>query len=279
MKWTACLLAACVAATAGAADPVSTATVGMSARLDDLVIPGPPLEAKPIAGRETALVVRVVRTDPHGTAHRYTLEWYGLDPGEYDLRDALRRTDGQPLGADVPRLAVRVEPIRPPGQVEPNALPATATPAMGGYFGWVSAFSAAWLLGLVALVASFFLPRRRVRVAAPPRVVSLAERLRPLISGAVAGALAVPEMAALERGLLALWRKRLGLESADPEVALRTMQSHPDAGPLLNQLEAWLHRPRTDEVVDVAALLAPYRSIRADELEAPAPAELAVPRG
>lgn len=251
MRATACLALALFAGSVGAAEPVSTATVGMSARLDDLVILGPALEAKPIAGRETALVVRVVRADPHGTATRYSLEWYGLDPGEYDLRDALRRVDGQPLGAEVPRLAVRVEPIRAPGQVEPNALPATAAPAMGGYFGWATAFVVVWVLGLVALVASFFLPRRRMRAAPPPRVVSLAERLRPLMSGAVAGTLAVPEMAALERGLLALWRKRLGLESADPEAALRAMQSHPDAGPLLNQLEAWLHRPKSDDPVDV----------------------------
>lgn len=264
-----------LAGPAAGTEPVSAATVGMSARLDDLVIPGPELEAKPLAGREAAVVVRVVRVDPHGTAKRYALEWYGLDPGTYDLRNSLRRADGQPLGADVPSLPVRVDPVRPPGQVEPNSLPPTPTPRIGGYRLIVWAVCVLWGVGLVALLLSFFLPRRRVRAAAVVPVVSLADRLKPLVAGAVAGTLSAAELAALERALLTLWRKRLRLDRADPEAALARLHADPAAGPLLRQLEAWLHRPAAGEAIDVAALLAPYRSIAAGELDLDA----GVPRG
>ena len=263
------LLAVLAAGPVSAADPAAVATVGMSGRLTDLVLPGPELEAKPLAGREAALVVRVVSVDPHGTARRYTLDWYGLDPGTYDLRDCLRRVDGRPLSADVPAVVVRVDAIRPPGQVEPNALPPTAVPAMGGYKQLVYAAVAVWGLGLVAILLSFVLPGRRVRVAAEVKPVSLADRLRPLVAGAVAGTLSGTELADLERALLALWRKRLNLETADPDRALAALQADAAAGPLLTQLELWLHKPGAAGPVDVAALLEPYRSIAAADLDGP----------
>jgi Ca-activated chloride channel family protein len=45
------------------------------------------------------------------------------------------------------------------------------------------------------------------------------------------------------------------------------MRKHPEAGPLLGQLEAWLHRPGPPEQVSVGALLAPYRDLPADALD------------
>ncbi len=44
------------------------------------------------------------------------------------------------------------------------------------------------------------------------------------------------------------------------------LREHEEAGPLLRRLEDWLHRPAgSAEPVDVAALLAPYQAIPADE--------------
>ena len=253
------------------ADPLATATVGMSQTLSEVVIPGPELEAKPIAGRAAPVVLRIVRIDPHGNARRYTIDWYGLDPGDYDLRDFLRRKDGQPLTAEVPRLPVRVEATLPPGQIEPSQIPPTPAPAIGGYWSLVRAAMIVWVLGFALLIA-LMVPRGKPKLkpAKPPQ--SLADKLRPLVAGAVAGTLAPGELAALERSLLALWRKRLKLEAADPGVALATMHADPNAGPLLNQLEVWLHHPDAAESVDVAKLLEPYRRLSPDEL----PAEVGV---
>jgi hypothetical protein len=229
-------------------------------------LPGPELEAKPLTDRKTKLVLRVVQVYPHGTAFRYDLEYFGLEPGTHDLRDYLRRKDNSSLG-DVPPLLVKVNPVLPPGQVEPNKLEIDRSGRMGGYRYLAVAVVALWVIGLVLLVGSFFFPRRRRIVAAAERPVSLAERLRPLVEGAVAGTLSRAELANLERALLAYWRKRLKLEHAEPGEAVEKLRAHPEAGPLLARLEAWLHRPGPPEPVDVPALLAPYRNLPPEALD------------
>lgn len=241
-------------------------TVGMAGTLDGVVLPGGELERDPKADRKAPVVVRVVRVFPHGTAFRYDLEYQGLEPGTHDLRPYLRRKDGTPLG-DLPPLTVKVNAVLPPGHVLPHKLEVEAGPRVGGYRYLVVGVIVLWALGLVALVASFFLPRRRRAAGAADRPISLAERLRPLLKGAVAGKLSQAELAGLERGLLAYWRKRLYLEGADPAAAHAKLQAHPEAGPLLAKLEQWLHQPGAPEAVDVPALLAPYRDLPPEAID------------
>ena len=49
---------------------------------------------------------------------------------------------------------------------------------------------------------------------------------------------------------------------------LSKLRTHPDAGPLLRKLEEWLHRPDPRGADEIPALLAPYRSISEDALDA-----------
>src|SRR6516162_1558386 len=108
--------------------PRSTSTVGMPAKIEQLVLPGPELEAKPLEDRRAPVVVRITGVYPHGTAFRYDLVYYALEPGDYDLRNFLRRKDGAALG-DLPAIPVRVDPVLPPGQIEPNALALARSPS------------------------------------------------------------------------------------------------------------------------------------------------------
>lgn len=241
-------------------------TVGMTGTLEGVVLPGSELEVAPLTDRKGKVVVRVVRVYPHGTAFRYDLEYFGLEPGTHDLREYLKRKDGSPVG-ELPPLQVQVSPVLPAGQILPNKLEVESGPRLGGYRYLVIGAVLLWVLGLVAVVASFFLPRRRKTLAADERPVSLAERLRPLVEGALAGKLSHAELANLERALLAYWRKRLRLERAEPGEAVEALRKHPEAGPLLGQLEAWLHRPGPPEQVSVGALLAPYRNLPGDALD------------
>jgi hypothetical protein len=66
---------------------------------------------------------------------------------------------------------------------------------------------------------------------------------------------------------MAYWRKRLRLETADPSEAMERMRKHRESGPLLAQLENWLHRPQPSAPVDVAKLLEPYRNLSPDEVD------------
>lgn len=250
-------------------DELGRASVGMSGTIRDLVLPGSELEVAPVT-RETALILRLDAVRPHGDAFRYDFTWYGLEPGSYALAAHLVRKDGSPVG-DLPAHTFTVTSLLAPGQVEPHRPAAGELPSLGGYQALLILGGVAWFAGLVWILARF---RRRTEsaVAGSARRVSLAERLRPLVAAARANELSPAGRAELELALLAFWKKRLGLVERDPLLALRELRAHAEAGPLLQGLEDWLHRPDPPEV-DLERLLAPYADLPADALELPELAE------
>lgn len=247
---------------------VHESTVGLPARIEELVIPGPELVVAPQTAK-TPIVLRITRTSPHGTAFRYDLEFTGLDPGQYDLRQYLRRADGSAIdgeGSEVAPIPVAIGSVLAAGQVMPHAPQDGAVPALGGYRAWFIAAASLWTIGLLALLFARRQHRRAIEAEREqPR--TLAERLRPLVDRALAGELSRAERAELELGLVAYWRRKLALGDRRPEEVWASMRTHAEAGPLLRGLEDWLHRPGPNTAVDVAALLAPYRDLPADALE------------
>lgn len=240
-------------------------SVGLPARVMQVVLPGPELEALPIDAK-SPIVLRVLATWPHGTDFRYDLEFYGLDPGEYDLAHWLRRKDGT-SSAGLPAVPVRVLAKLGPEELRPNPLEVGALPRVGGYRTLLVVAGVVWVLGLVAIL----LVGRRRRAAAIERARprTLAEELRPLVESALAGRLGRAERAALELRLFEYWRRKLRLEGRSPLDSVVELRAHPEAGQLLRSLEDWLHRPDPPADVDLGALLAPYESARLDELDAP----------
>jgi len=236
-------------------------SVGMRARIDDLVLPGSQLQARP-AVVDAPIVVRVLAARVHGTAFRYDLEYYGLDPGPFDVTDYLSRVDGSST-ADLPPLIVNIQPLLPPGQVEPHPVLPVATPEVGGYATWLKVGVIAWVIGFLAIV---MVGRRRRRLEAEQAgpALTLADRLRPLVEAAQRGELDEPAKAELERVLLHYWRRRLGLAEEKAGRAMIQLRDHDEAGPLLRQVERWLHHPEPGGDADIAALLEPYRDTPAD---------------
>ena len=49
-----------------------------------------------------------------------------------------------------------------------------------------------------------------------------------------------------------------------PEQAFSLLREHDQAGPLIRQLEAWLHQRSPDRAVDVTAMLEPYQNLPAE---------------
>lgn len=239
-------------------------TVGVPGRIEELVLPGGELEVAP-HDPDAALVVRILRASPHGTAHRYDLEYWAYEAGEHDLRSALRRKDGSSV-ADLPPIPVHVASLLAPGALKPSAPPPGRAPRLGGYRALLWIGGGLWVAGLAALLL-VGRARRREERALEERPLTLADRLRPLVERALANELTGPERAALELSLVAYWRRRLGLEEERPERALELLHQHAEAGPLLRALEDWLHRPAPTGEVDLAKLLAPYRDLPPDALE------------
>ncbi|WP_165229112.1 hypothetical protein [Aquisphaera insulae] len=286
-RWRAVLLAIVAPAAAVAAfgdeekpagSPLSTTTVGMPAKLDQVVIPGGELEVKPQEDKRAPFVLRIVASYPHVTAFRYDLSYYALEPGTYDLANFLRRKDGTAT-TGLPSLTVRVEPILAPGQVEPHALTIERSPWLGGYRLLIGLVGSLWCAGLAAIL---LLGRRKAgdQAAAAARPVTVAERIRPLVASALDGTLSEGQHAELERLLIGYWRKRLGLERSSPAETIAAIRRDPDAAPLLRGLEGWLHRPGSRAVAEeLAALLRPYQDLQepAEEAELPEAAAVTSP--
>jgi hypothetical protein len=255
-------LSPCLLVLAAAKEPETT--VGLPVQIEGLVLPGSELEVKPLTDRRAPVVLRIVNVWPHGSAFRYDLEYYALEPGKFDLKDYLRRKDKSSL-ADLPAIPVEAHSVLPAGQIKPNDLQPNGVPRLGGYRLILLAAAVAWVFGL----ATILLVGRRKKIAEHARVKprTLAEHLRPLVEGAMAGRLAPAELAELERSLLVYWERRLNLHGVKPAEAIAKLRGHPDAGPLLQRLEEWLHRPGAADDTDVATLLKPYQEIPADAVE------------
>lgn len=250
---------------AAAVDPPTSSprqtTVGMPDRIVDLILPGTELIVTPIQ-RDAPMVVRIVQSIPHGTdAFRYELEYYCLEPGEYNLADYLQRTDG--TAAELPEISVQVSSLLGAGQVRPNALVSRPTPRVGGYQMMLIAGAIVWVLGLLALL--FWGRARRTAEQQAARQVTLADRLEPLLQQAQSGELSGAQQADLERMLLTYWRNKLDLNDANASDAMAELKRHETAGQVLRQLETWLHMPADRRApVDLGELLKPYRNVRAE---------------
>ena len=265
--WRGALLGIAIASLARGADaeaPNPSPSVGMTARIEQIVLPGSELEPKPNVSDNDPISLRISFVSPHGSAYRYDLEFQGFEPGKYDLKNYLKRKDATSI-ADLPSIPVEIRPLLPPGQILPNTLGETPSPWVGGYQLIVIATTLAWTVGL-GLILLLGGKKKADRDAEAKRPATLADRLRPLVEAARGGTLSLSQRAELERTLIAHWLRRLQLDHAHPAESLATLRRHHEAGPLLERLEAWLHRPdaKEEETASLAELLEPYRDIPAE---------------
>jgi hypothetical protein len=260
--------AMCLAALLSAVGDVTTVPelphgdVGMQVQIDDLVLPGTELEPVAVVDA-TPVIIRIDAVSPHGSALRYDLVCSGLEPGEFDLRQYLRRKDGSTT-EDLPKLTFMVNTLLPPGQIQPHRLDASRLPWLGNYRALLVLGGFAWIAALFWLLK----PQRKIAEVSPADAppASLADRLRPLVTEAMAGRLPPVKLAELERALVQYWRRRLKIEDLSPAESIATLREHPEASPLIRQLELWLHRPGGNETVDLNELLEPYRHVAPEDL-------------
>ena len=245
-----------------------SATVGAPALLKDVVLPGSELVAKPLEG-DPEMIVQIVDAIPHGDSYRYSIRFSGLEPGQHDLAKWLKRKDDSAAG-ELPSVFVEIESLLPAGQITPNKLPQTWLPKMGGYQVIMLIAATLWGLGLLALIFGGRRKPEQESDSAPPPA-TLADLLKTRLEAAFDDQVDTQQYAELERMLFSMWRRKLGFDALPVAEALSEVKAHHEAGPLLTQLESWMHQPdRGDgpnEQVDLAKLLEPYRNFSADELE------------
>lgn len=245
------------------ADDQRQPSVGAAGRVEQVVLPGSELVAKSVSDNDP-IVVRVLGVFPHGDGFRYDLQFNGMEPGQYDLTQWLERKDGSELG-ELPPIAVEVRSLLPPGQIEPNELELGWIPRLGGYRNVAIGLAVIWVAVLLGLI--FGGRKKALTAEAPVPHESLADLLRARIDLALQNKLDSRQHAELERMLFAFWRRRLALDSVPAPLALAKIKQHAEAGPLINQLEEWLHRPDANRDVDLASLLQPYQNLPVDTPE------------
>jgi hypothetical protein len=229
-------------------------TVGSVGRIEELLLPGSLLRAKPLEDRDIPVVVRIVDSFPHGDSFRYNVTYMALEPGRYDLRESLERVDGSNVG-ELPEVLVEVVSVLEAGHVPPHDLVLT-WPSVGSYRFWVIVATIAWVAILLAFL--FWPKRQEMAKAAASRPQTLADLLQPRLQAAATGRLDSRQLAELERWLVEFWRRRLGLQALQPREALIELRQHQSAGPLLQQMERWLHSPNREPKVPLPELLAAY---------------------
>lgn len=240
-------------------------SVGVPGLVEQIVLPGSLLTHEKVNPSEADLVVRVIRSFPNGDSFRYDISYYGMESGEYDLSKYLIREDGSSTD-DLPAIPVQVKSIIKSGQIKPNDLDIGMFGRVGGYFRMVVLGAFIWVAVLLAMI---FLARGKKEAAVEQvsKKLSLADRLRPSIEAAISGNLPAEKHAELERMLFAFWQKRLKLTETEPSTAINQIRNNKESGPLIKQVEQWLHSPAQDSNVDIAELLKPYQNISGTELD------------
>lgn len=247
----ALLLLALFAGALSAADPIQR-SVGVRGVLEGVVAPADLRPRRAPAGRPP-LVVRILTAAPHGDACRYTLEFYGLEAGRYDVGDYLELADGT-RPADLPSLPVEItSPLPPFSAPAPEELATGQLPQRGGYASALIAVGVIWGLGLLVLAWRAF--GRARSEAAAEAAAEVTDPLAELVSSASERSLNTAEQGQLERLLLTRWFLAAGLSEQPPEQALIALRGHAVYGPRLAALEAWLHHPQP-EPADLAQLVA-----------------------
>ncbi len=239
-------------------------TVGYPAKIESIIVPGPLLVAKPIGDRREPLILRILNTFPHGSGFRYDVEYYGLDPGQYNLADYFQYEDGS-TPVNLPAITVQIDPIRPVGEMPlPNELKTQKVGFRNFYLSGLLVGGVLWLIGLAAILFWGRGTTRRRQHMNPK--LTVADRLEPLVARAILGQLDARGQAELERLLESFWRKKLRSDNLPAKEFRAKLRQHPQASEMLRHMDAWLHRPGESQDVDVTLLLEPYQQLKDEEL-------------
>lgn len=240
-------------------------SVGVIAEIDSVILPGTELEGRPLFN-DAPMIVQVKDAFAHGDSFRYDLRYQGFEPGDHDLSKWLVRKDGSSTD-DLPEILVKVRSVLPPGQQLPHEIDAGKLPSVGGYTVLAIIATLVWFAVLLGLI--FVGRARKKKTQQHEPELSLADLLKDRLQAAEKGEMTSSQYAELERVLFSMWRRRLGLEEMPAADAVQKIRENEKAGPLMRQMETWIHSPNRDTNLDLAELLKPYQNIPASELESP----------
>ena len=235
------------------------ASLGLPTVLNDFYIPGEKAEPIPRMDRESSLVIRVLAVKPAADGFRYDLEIYGLDPGTYTLSDYFRYVTSQDSFPELRQQITIVTEHDLEGIPEPEELAAAPPRNIGGYRLWLKIGLTIW--GVIFLLILFWRKKKVDDEEVTEPLPTLHEKLSSLVCSAAHGDLNAADRSRLERLILGYWKRKLPeIENVSTSEALVALRKHPEASPLLLELENWLHAPNSSiDQESIRPLLEPFR--------------------
>ncbi|MBC23483.1 MAG: hypothetical protein CMJ32_06150 [Phycisphaerae bacterium] len=227
-----------------------------------IVHDGPLIEVAPME-EDFPVLIRIDRIRELEQGREYTIKYFALLPGEYDIATMLQYGVDRPAEIDPIRVTiVSLLPEDHGGEL----LEIEKAPFISSNWFWVlvGSIAFAWLVPpIVALVRRSEQHEEPIPVELPPQ--SLADQIEPLVLAAMEDRITLAEQARLEMLLLSYWRGQLHLEDVDHDEAITRIRQHPEAGRLLITVETWLHSnvPEGVRKQELDEVLAPYRDIKA----------------
>ncbi len=223
-------------------------TVGMMRRITQIYFEGPELTLKTMESQNDSVVIRIDAVYPHGSGFRYDLTWSADLPGEFNLLDSLRRSDGSDV-TNLPPLKVTVRSVLAPDRLIPNPVQAPPARWVGGYYAVARLFWILWWSGLATMIFFWVRKRSQCEVTERPAAEQRLDDIRKLIEQALQGEqFSAEDRSRIERLTVAFWVDQKQLHDQSPRQVFHLLQEDPDAGPLLAELERWLYdRPSADQ--------------------------------
>ena len=244
----------------------SSPTIGMEGAVTVVLPAG--LEAVPIQPR-TKVILQIAGTKAVAGGTEYDLRYTVMEPGKYDLRAYLQHGDGRAVAEGLPVMVEGVSLF--PAKYDAILLKVPPTPMrkFGGYTAFATTAVVVWAVVLISLLLVGRKRRPRpLSVESPAVSLTLAERLRQLVTTAARGELSVHQKSELEMLLLRYWRRRLQLENLTMEDVMSRLRQDHGSGELVEALESWLHAPvTTRRHVDIGRALAPYENVVDDVMK------------
>ncbi len=231
-----------------------TAIVGMPHVINDVVVAGSLLEAVPTDNDVSPVVVRIVNAIPEKDSFRYTIEYHGLEPGSFDLKDYLQRAD-RSSSEEIPSLPISVKSTLPADSIsvaseDHRQLSWFHHYQMGMVLGGIL-----WVVGLYKILTL----GRKPTVEAIEEVYSASplDVLSQIAHSGQAAELSHAERAEIERLIFFIWRQIRHVDEPASTAIVR-LKGDSEAGPMIAKLERWLHSRQGGDV-DLPSLLSELR--------------------
>lgn len=234
------------------------ASIGTGLVIKDLEIQGSELTVIPRIDSKVPIILRIIDAKPSAgnDGYVYSLHVEGLDEGNYNLANYLKRSDGS--NTTIPKIPFEAYSVLKDKWAEPRALEMVKPEKIGGYKHIVWTIAILWVLGFLALL---LIKKKRNQSSSEHVDDSISERIYQILK-ASNNELSAEQKAELDRMLIGHWREQSPeLEHRPVADSIAFLKSNKSSAPMLLSIEQWLHSGREISADEVKLTLAPYTKI------------------